>query len=167
MELSIDVLDPVSIRLAVDRLTAVKNSIPHVLEEIVKRLTQDGYDVAGYELASDPISLEGLSVVRGRVSATSCTYYLRCQSTNILFFEFGAGITYGNGHPWDAEFGMGAGTYPGKGYWNNPDGWYYRDSTGKHHTYGNAPHMPFYKADKVMREELLTVAREVINEVLK
>jgi len=32
------------------------------------------------------------------------------------------------------------------------------------HSYGNKPYMPFYNADKEMREKLLEVAREVFRE---
>jgi hypothetical protein len=73
------------------------------------------------------------------------------------------------------EFGYGPGTYPGKGHWNDPNGWWFETDdprlirrtskkTGKSygHSYGIAPAMPFYQADKKMRENILKVAKEVI-----
>lgn len=81
----------------------------------------------------------------------------------VLFFEFGAGIRYaGQSHPKAGYLGLGPGTYPGKGHWNNPRGWWYTASNpsdpnirkytsgggGSAHTYGNPAYAPTYLAGK-------------------
>lgn len=80
----------------------------------------------------------------------------------VLFLEFGTGIRYSSvTHPRAGELGFGAGTYPGKGNWNNPKGWFYiaQDPDDPHierrskdgtefiaHTYGNPAYAPTYLA---------------------
>ena len=85
-------------------------------EEIAKQLSEIGYSVAysvmqGHVFSGETI--ESLTLDKkgeGR-------YVLYAESQAILFFEFGAGVRYGGGHPWDDDFGFGPGTYPGNGHW--------------------------------------------------
>ena len=91
-------------------------------------------------------------------------YKILASGTSVLFVEFGAGITYGNGHPLEGELGMGAGTYPyGKGHWNDPKGWYLPKSKGGMHTFGNPPNMPMYNTAQDLKREIARIAREVFN----
>ena len=79
-----------------------------------------------------------------------------------LFLEFGAGVTYGEGHP--NPMGYGPGTYPGKGHWNDPNGWYLpKSALGKSgiHTYGNAPSAAMYYTGKGLHQMVKQAAREV------
>ena len=76
-----------------------------------------------------------------------------------IFIEFGAGITYGYGHPLAGELGVGPGTYPeGKGHWDNPGGWWYAHGQ---HSYGNPPAMAMVAARDAMVADITTIAREV------
>lgn len=83
----------------------------------------------------------------------------------MLFIEFGSGDTYGHGHPQNAEFGMGPGTYSegpnGKGHWKDPNGWWIPKSAGGGHTYGNPPAMVMYRTARELEREIQTIAEEV------
>lgn len=140
--------------------------------EIAKRLSQMGYEVAFRVLANHVYTGEtigNLEVVQTAPNA----YVLRTESTAILFLEFGAGATKGYGHPDPGNFGPG--TYPGKGHWDDPNGWWYPTDdpnltvyTDKHgqgwaHTYGTAPQMPFYQAYMEMKTNIEKVAKEVLS----
>lgn len=96
---------------------------------------------------------------------------ITASGASVLFMEYGTGITYsGDVHPWNAEHGMGPGTWPDPHYtisksgekipnWANPKGWWF----GYHqHTYGNPPAMAMYQAYKLVQEKALgAVEREL------
>ncbi len=91
-------------------------------------------------------------------------YAIIASGETVLILEFGAGVTYGYGHPQATEFGMGPGTYPnGKGHWDDPKGWWIPKSAGGGHTYGNPPNMPMYNTEQELKKEIERVAREVFN----
>lgn len=98
-------------------------------------------------------------------------YVVKAESEAILFLEFGTGLR-GFGHP--EAHGYGPGTYPGKGHWSDPSGWWfetedanlavkYDDKTGKMygHSYGNPPYMPMYSSVKELELRFEEAAREV------
>ena len=89
-------------------------------------------------------------------------YVIKAEGESVLFLEFGGGIRYGSGHPENAEYGMGPGTYPSeKGNWDNPNGWYIPKDRGGGHTYGNPPAMAMYEARKAIEQELVRIVKEV------
>lgn len=89
-------------------------------------------------------------------------YVVKVEGECVLFVEFGSGIKYGSGHPENAEYGMGPGTYPnGKGHWDDPRGWYLPKDKGGDHTYGNPPTMAMYDARKTIEQDLVRIVREV------
>jgi hypothetical protein len=92
-----------------------------------------------------------------------CRMRIVVASSMILFVEFGTGIRYsGTVHPKAGEMGYGAGTYPGKGHWDDPNGWSYQDGSGVwHHTYGIRAQMPMFNAAQEMRAQVLDIAKEV------
>ncbi len=86
-------------------------------------------------------------------------YAVVARGHTVLFVEFGSGITFQNmPHPEAEKTGMGVGTYPGKGHWKDPDGWWYAHGQ---HTYGNPPNMPMYSTVKELEQELVRVVKEV------
>jgi hypothetical protein len=170
-------LNTASINQAIKELKAYQKKVENAGAEIAKRLANLGYEVAygimdGHVFSGETI--ESLEVV----DAGEGKFILQAGSQALLFFEFGAGVTYSSEkNPLSDEFGFGPGTYPNaKGHWNDPNGWWYEtddprltvrvDSKGQGlgHSYGNPPHMPFYKASKAMRDALLETAKEVLSE---
>ena len=94
-------------------------------------------------------------------------YVVKANGESVLFIEFGSGVTMGGGHPEAAEHGMGPGTYPippGKGHWNDPNGWWIPKDKGGGHTYGNPPNAPMYSAVRNLEQELARIAREVFSD---
>ena len=157
---------------AIRQLEEYGNRVERAGAEIVSRLALIGYDVA-YTVMSTHI-YSGETIGSLTIVENDPTHYtLLASSTALLFFEFGAGAN-GSGHPQAAEFGFGPGTYPGQTHAFDPNGWWYPtdddqlavriDSQGRGwaHSYGNPPHMPFYKASVKMRKDLEQVAREVL-----
>ena len=83
-------------------------------------------------------------------------YAIHATGNAVLFIEFGSGASYGYGHP-EPE-GYGPGTYPGKGHWDDPNGWWY----GNHeHSYGNPPAAAMYHAKQDVLQEVQRIADEV------
>ena len=91
---------------------------------------------------------------------------LKLHGDQVAFIEFSAGITYGSApgtYPLPSGSEMGYGTYhPGSRNATNPNGWYYRTDDGAlQHTLGTAAHMPMYKADMKMREDVERIAKRI------
>lgn len=130
---------------------------------VAERLAELGLDIAMAKLLAIGIgTYDGDSFYVEKVD--DYHYKVVVESTEILFLEFGTGITYsGTRHPQSDEFGYGAGTYPGLGHWDDPNGWWYRDQrTGRYtHTYGNPPLMPMYDTAKDLRGNIELIVKEV------
>ena len=125
--------------------------------ELRSRLASLGATVASIQFSR--AIYHGTNDVSVRVDDTGSVAVIYAEGESVAFIEFGAGITYGSGHPQAAEFGVGPGTYPeGKGHWNNPGGWWYAHGQ---HTYGNPPAMAMYNAVQAMTAEITRIAREV------
>ena len=106
-------------------------------------------------------SESNVSTKDNKITAT-----LSIEGEDVLFIEFGTGIKYSAfEHPLIGdEFPYGPGTYPGKGHWDDPKGWWFKDDAGqKHHTYGNPALMPAYNAATTMEIRITTIAREVFS----
>ena len=125
--------------------------------ELRLRLASLGATVASIQFAR--AIYNGTNDVSVRVDDTGSVAVIYAEGESVAFIEFGAGITYGSGHPQAGELGVGPGTYPeGKGHWDNPRGWWYAHGE---HTYGNPPAMAMYSAVQAMTEEVTKIAREV------
>lgn len=163
-----------SVGEAIKKLEAYRKRLESAGAEIASRLAQLGYQTAYLVMNGHIYSGETISSLEvEEIEPTK--FVLKASSEALLFFEFGAGVN-GGGHPLNGELKMGPGTYPnGKGHWNDPNGWWYETDdpnlsirtskkTGKMyaHSNGNPPHMPFYLASREMRDELLRVAKEVL-----
>lgn len=89
------------------------------------------------------------------------------SSDAILFLEFGSGLL-GLGtapHANDYDTAYGSGTYPGKGHWDDPNGWHYIGDDGKlHWSQGMVASMPMYTGGSAMRLKLAEVARKVFHD---
>ena len=158
---------PKTIRIALSD-ESIKNGIKEVQRykrwvldkeaELRSRLATLGATVASIQFSR--AIYNGSNDVSVRVDDTGSVAVIYAEGESVAFIEFGAGIKYGYGHPQAGEHGMGPGTYPGKGNWDNEKGWWY--GHGKH-SYGNPPAMAMYEAVQTMTEELTRIAREVFS----
>ena len=125
--------------------------------ELRSRLAMLGATVASIQFARAIYT--GSNDVTVRVDNTGSVAVIYAEGEAVAFIEFGAGATYGYGHPQAGEFGVGPGTYPdGKGHWDNPKGWWF--GSGQH-TYGNPPAAAMYSAVQEIAENVTKIAREV------
>lgn len=125
--------------------------------ELRSRLAMRGATVASIQFARAIYT--GSNDVTVRVDDTGSVAVIYAEGEAVAFIEFGAGATYGYGHPLAGELGVGPGTYPSeKGNWDNPKGWWFGSSQ---HTYGNPPAMAMYAAVQEIAQSVTEIAREV------
>lgn len=150
-----------SIKAAMKELRRYKKWVTQKEAELRSRLAMLGATVASIQFAR--AIYNGSNDISVRVDNTGSVAVIYAEGETVAFVEFGAGATYGYGHPQAGEFGVGPGTYPdGKGHWDNPKGWWY--GSGQH-SYGNPPAMAMYSAVKEITENVTKIAREVFAEV--
>lgn len=161
-----DIFDPASVSAGVrgiqDHIHKYSAKVKRKTAELARRLADMGavnvslgYSRAVYTGDND------ISVTVEQQGENS--YAIIANGEAVLFVEFGAGVTYGYGHPQPSVEGtaMGPGTYPSeKGHWNDPKGWWI---PGGEHTYGNPPSMTMYFTAKELRNQLEDIAREVFS----
>ena len=130
--------------------------------ELLDRLVMLGASTASIRFAR--ATYTGLKDATVTVEPIANGYVIKAEGQSVLFLEFGSGIRYGSGHPENAEYGMGPGTYPdGKGHWDDPKGWWVPKNKGGGHTYGNPPAMAMYEARKSIEQELVRIVKEVFS----
>ena len=149
-------LTDASIKSGIRELREYKRWILDKEAELRSRLASLGATVASIEFSR--AIYNGRNDVSVRVDDTGSVAVIYAEGESVAFIEFGSGIKYGYGHPQAGEHGMGPGTYPGKGNWDNEKGWWYGHGQ---HSYGNPPAMAMYDAVQKMTEELTRIAREV------
>ena len=126
-------------------------------KELRSRLAMLGATVASIRFARAIYT--GSNDITVRVDDTGSKAVIYAEGEALLFIEFGAGITYGYGHPQAGEFGYGPGTYSeDKDNWKNPKGWWFGSSQ---HTFGNPPAMAMYDAVQEIAKSVTEIAREV------
>ena len=139
-----------------------KNWQKRKTDELLERLAVLGASTASIRFSRAIYT--GLKDVTVTVEPMGNGWLVKAEGQSVLFLEFGSGITYGEGHPEAAEYGMGPGTYPqGKGHWDNPKGWYLPKDKGGGHTYGNPPTMAMYEARTTIEQELTRIVKEVFS----
>lgn len=130
--------------------------------ELLDRLAMLGASTASIRFAR--ATYTGLKDATVTVEPIANGYAIKAEGQSVLFLEFGSGIRYGSGHPENAEYGMGPGTYPdGKDHWDDPKGWWLPKNKGGGHTYGNPPAMAMYEARKSIEQELARIVKEVFS----
>lgn len=146
-----------SISAAIKELQRYQAWVTQKEAELRSRLAMLGATVASIQFSR--AIYNGSNDVSVRVDNTGSVAVIYAEGETVVFIEFGAGATYGYGHPQAGEFGVGPGTYPdGKGHWNDPKGWWF--GSGQH-TYGNPPAMAMYAAVKEITEKVTEIATEV------
>lgn len=153
-------LSGASIDVAIKRLESYKSTIKEKENELVRRLANVGLQKATVLYSS--AQYDGQKDFSVTIEPIDNGYAVVASGETVAFLEFGAGATYGYGHPQAGQFGMGPGTYPSdKGHWDNPKGWWIPKEHGGGHTYGNAPSMAMYEAAKAIHDAVKQVAQEV------
>lgn len=154
-----------SISKAIEKLKKYRDSLKLKNELFLRRLAETGIAVIDARIAE----AEGDSDKSHDVTFKVHSYGDYSQGTltlmgnDILFIEFGSGIHYNSSNPEHAsKFGYGVGTYPGQTHAFDPEGWWYRDSTGvAQHSYGTQATMPMLSASRAMILTVRQIAREV------
>ena len=147
---------------AIREITDYQAFIRRKTAEFAARLADDGgvQALLGY----DQVYYRGPKDVDVNVEELGGNKYaIVASGETVLILEFGAGITYGSGHPQARGFGYGPGTYPGQTHALDPKGWWLPKSAGGGHTFGNAPGMTMYKTSKDLRKRMAEIAMEVFS----
>ena len=95
-------------------------------------------------------------------SGSGSSYVVIAEGEEVFFVEFGAGVFYNekpSPHPRGEELGMLIGEYGyGRG---NRKIWGFRENGELYLTHGTPAAMPMYKAATYVRNNIITIAREV------
>lgn len=154
-----------SIQNAINEVRKYQRELQRKNQIFIDRLSKIGLDVVQSTMESIPAEEKGsyYTEVVNNSHGDIIGVAIRLSGDKILFLEFSAGIAYGtDSYPTPAGDEYGMGTYPGKGHWDSPYGWWYVDENGqKHHSYGNRAYMPMYRAEQAIVLAVRQVAREV------
>ena len=154
--IDVDIFDYASVSRAARRLDEYTADLIEKANTVCERLASMGAVRASLDFAR--AIYNGKNDVAVTVEPIDNGYAIHARGEAVLFIEFGSGASYGYGHPEPEEYGPG--TYPGKGHWDNPNGWWY----GSHeHSYGNPPAAAMYHAKQDVINEVQRIADEVFN----
>lgn len=165
------------IQNAIKEIKEYQNSLDGKCEELCRRLTAEGMQIAQAHIGSSgfgkyvrltsEISLETAGCKALLIMSDSQKIVSKWQNQDgvqskeispALMLEFGAGLPAQN--PANVP-GVGTGTH---GEHGNEPGWWYMDLDGVwHHASGVSPKMPMYNTAKELREKIVEIAREVFN----
>lgn len=163
------------IQNAIKEIKEYQNSLDGKCEELCRRLTAEGMQIAQAHIGSSgfgkyvrltsEISLETAGCKALLIMSDSQKIVSKWQNQDgvqskeispALMLEFGAGLPAQN--PANVP-GVGTGTH---GEHGNEPGWWYMDLDGVwHHASGVSPKMPMYTAGKELRDKVVRIAREV------
>ncbi len=162
---------------AIKEIKAYQGDINRKCEELCRRLTAEGIQIAQSHIGSSGFGkyIHLGSEITPQQAGCKALFYMEdsakiksewqtqegVQSAEVspsLMIEFGSGQKAEN--PAGIS-GVGTGTFPGGKHGNEP-GWYYMDLEGNwHYSTGISPKMPMYYAGKELREKVLDIARDV------
>ena len=154
MTVDVNIFDYASVSRAQRRLDEYFADLIEKANTVCERLATIGAVRASLDFSR--AIYNGTNDVAVTVEPIDNGYAIHATGNAVLFIEFGSGASYGYGHP-EPE-GYGPGTYPGKGHWDDPNGWWY----GSHeHSYGNPPAAAMYHAKQDVINEVQRIADEV------
>ena len=174
-------LSPQSFAEAARKIREYRDSLESKVEEFCHEVANTGMEVINAVLSEhvDTGATIGSVTLEETGSGTKRKARVVVSSDAILFLEFGSGLVGQGTAPHAGEFGMGSGTYPGKGHWADTDitvrygdgsvrhydqGWVYYDEAGrKRVSEGMVAAMPMYLGGKAMEEALQEIAGRVFN----
>jgi len=158
-------LSPKEIGKAIKGIEEYKKGLNKKCERLILELADLGYKTSKAILQEHIYSGQTIGSIRieNLSDSQKTRMSIVVESSAILFLEFGAGIKYSStAHPKASELGMGPGTYPGKGYWDSPSGWWYLGDDGEyHHSYGIEAAMPMYQAEQAIIRDMNKVAKKI------
>ena len=160
------------IKKAQKQIRDYQKSLNRKCEILCSRLNEIGNRVALQSINESPLGKT--IVLSSEISSTNtgCKAILTSigqDKTNeygtvntLLLVEFGAGIHFNaTANPKANEMGMGVGTFPDQTH-AFEDGWYYLNEDNRWvYTHGTKATMPMYNAMKAIREQYVTIAKEV------
>lgn len=164
-------LNAESVRQMKDDIVKEYKAFESKITVLLTRLAEEANLHAKVILTKHVLSGETIGSLKV-VQESDTKVVLISNSKAIAFLEFGSGLG-GYGHPKAAELGMGPGTYPGKGNWDNPNGWWYPTDnpalihhTDKHgqgwaHTHGSPAYQPLYSGGGAAISKIDTIVKEV------
>ena len=154
MTVDVNIFDYASVSRATRSLEEYAADLIEKANTVCERLASMGAVRASLDFSR--AIYNGTNDVAVTVEPIDNGYAIHATGNAVLFIEFGSGASYGYGHP-EPE-GYGPGTYPGKGHWDDPNGWWY----GNHeHSYGNPPAQAMYNAKRDIQAEVQRIADEV------
>lgn len=157
MKITINPYDKTSLDTAIKRLNEYKTSIDNKCDELIRRLSEIGLQIASARF--ETAMYDGNNDVSVSVSETADGIKIVASGQAVCFIEFGSGVAMGYGYPDDQKPAgiVGIGEY-GKGHGATGEPWYY--AHGKK-SLGNPPAMAMLNARDVMIENIGSIAREV------
>lgn len=149
-----------SVKSIIRQLEAYVHSLDEKVEEVCKRLAEEGVNTAVSAVRVDTGALrDGIYMQR----SGDCEYMVISYSPYAWFVEFGTGV-------------VGEGTYPGdlpegwhyderRSPWahdpDDPAAWFYTTANGRFSTRGQSANAYMLTASEEMRQKVLDIAREV------
>ena len=171
MEIKVTGLDSL-----IKKLTSYQKSLEEKQRRLLEKLVKVGIDVASAKFQTAQYDGENDVVVNRQPEWVGDNkLFLTATGNAITFIEFGTGIHYAEQHPKAAALGAIRGAYgQGKG---SHDSWGYYGTPGTNGqvvkesdkgtvvlTHGNPPARAMYDSAKEMRNQVVTIAREVFGQ---
>lgn len=171
MEIKVTGLDSL-----IKKLTSYQKSLEEKQRRLLEKLVEVGIDVASAKFQTAQYDGENDVVVNRQPEWVGDNkLFLTATGNAITFIEFGTGIHYAEQHPKAAALGAIRGAYgQGKG---SHDSWGYYGTPGTNGqvvkesdkgtvvlTHGNPPARAMYDSTKEMRNQVVTIAREVFGQ---
>ena len=170
-------LSVAEVQAAIKEIKAYQNDLNRKCEELCRRLTAEGIQIAQAHIGSSGFGkyIRLSSEITPEKAGCEAILYMEdttkiksewqtkegvrsAEVSPMLMLEFGSGLKAEN--PANIP-GVGAGTFPGGKHGSEP-GWYYMDLEGNwHYSTGVSPKMPMCYTGKELREKVVTIAREV------
>lgn len=174
MTINVNPLSYNSIQEAIRQITEYQNSLEYKCKVFLNRLADIGVNVIGSTYMGEGDSGPKPDTSREWGSGKTAELVLNVSGENLIFIEFGAGITF-NGpvgsaaYPRAEELGFTIGSYSdsvGNGYSQGQfEYWYYQGADGaRHRSYGTEAKHPVYNAAQAMRDAIVQTAIEVFKE---
>lgn len=164
---------------AIKEIKAYQNDLTRKTEELCRRLTAEGIQIAKSHISSSGFGkyIQLGFEITPQQAGCKAIFYMEdtakiksewqtkegvrsAEVSPSLMIEFGSGQKAEN--PANIP-GVGTGTFPGGKHGNEP-GWYYMDLEGNwHYSTGISPKMPMYYAGKELREKVVEIAKEIFS----